>query len=162
MLGGAAEQSFGGLREQSFSGAVHQPDAPVVVEREHGDVDLGHHRAQERRRFKRTEALGAERLAEQIRFEKCQPERIVAVSAARANRVVALAQGREHVGQRLQWTHDALAQDHRRDQPGADEDETERPLDLAAVAVAPQEHHGHDDTRQPGENAEAKDEALVM
>ena len=97
-------------------------NAIVVVEREHGDVDLRHHRAQQRRRLHRAEPLRAQRFAEQIRFEKGEPERVVAIGAARANRVVALAQRGEHVRQRLQRPNDALAQHERGDQPRADDE----------------------------------------
>jgi hypothetical protein len=72
--GGAAEEALGGLGEEALAAAVdeHEPVLGRAVEGEHRDVDLRHHRAQQRRRLHRAEPLAAERLAEVVELEQRQ------------------------------------------------------------------------------------------
>ena len=102
LVGGAAEQLFGGLREQPLAGAVHEPQRLRAVEGEDRDVDLHHHRAQQRAGLERAEALLVQRRREHVHLEHDFAERVVAARAARADREVALAQRGEQVRQRLQ------------------------------------------------------------
>src|SRR5262249_17747986 len=64
LIGGSPEQTFGNMPEKALAGAVHEAQALVVIEREHGDVDVGHDRAKERGRLHRAEPLRAQRFAE--------------------------------------------------------------------------------------------------
>ena len=56
-VGVEAEHALGGAREQPLAGAVDQPQPALGIEREHRDVDLLHHGAQEARRLERAHAL---------------------------------------------------------------------------------------------------------
>jgi len=80
--GGAAEQLLRRLREQPLAGAVHEPQCVRAVEREDGDVDLHHHRPQERTGLERAEPLVVQRRCEHVHFEHDRAERIVAARAA--------------------------------------------------------------------------------
>ena len=78
------------------------------------DVDLLHHRAQQRGRLERAEPLRAQRRRRACSTSRsASAERVVGARAARADREVALAQRGEQVRQRLQRPHDALAQRER-------------------------------------------------
>ena len=81
-----------------------------AVEGEDGDVDLDHHRAQQRAGLERAEPLVVQRRGERVDLEHHRAERIVAGvrGRARADREVALAQRRQQVRQRLQRQHDAV------------------------------------------------------
>src|SRR6185436_16728476 len=57
LLGGASKQLLGRLREQALAGAIDQAQRLSAVEGEDGDVDLDHHRAQQRAGLERAEPL---------------------------------------------------------------------------------------------------------
>ena len=76
--GRTAEQQLGALCEQPFAGAVHQTQPLRAVEREHGDVDLDHHRLEQRARLERAEALVVQRRGEDVDFHHHGAEWIVA------------------------------------------------------------------------------------
>ena len=61
LAGGAAEQLLGGLRQQPLAGAVDQAQRLRAVEGEHRDVDLHHHRPQQRAGLERAEPLVVQR-----------------------------------------------------------------------------------------------------
>ena len=128
VVGAAAERAASaGPAEQPLAGAVHEAQHAVLVDGEHGDVDLRHHALQQRDRLERAEPLRAQRLAQRVHLGEGEAERIVEVGAARADRVVALAQRGEQVGERLQRTHDARAHRERRGEPRADDDGADGP-----------------------------------
>ena len=81
----------------------------VGIEREDGDVDLLHHRAQQRRGLDRAEPLLVQRFGELVDFDQHRAERIVGIGGAAADGEVVLAHGGEQVGQRLQRQDDAAA-----------------------------------------------------
>ena len=94
---------------QPLAGAVDHAQALLRIEGEHGDVDLLHDRAQQRRGLDRAQPLIVQRLGERIDLEQRGAERIVGVRGAAADREVVLAQRRQQVGQRLQRHDDARA-----------------------------------------------------
>ena len=108
-------QLLGGASQHLLDGAVHQPFARAVgdaqmlrrIEGEDGDVDLLHHRAEQRRGFDRTEALLVQRLGEGVHLGKGGAERVVGIDRAAADAEVVLAQRRQQVGEGLERHHDA-------------------------------------------------------
>src|ERR1700735_2074246 len=58
--------------------------------------------------FERAHALALEQIGERIDFGRELSQRIVCARAARAKRIVAFAQRRDHVGKRLQGADQAL------------------------------------------------------
>ena len=107
------------LTEQPLAGAIDEHQTMLVVERKDGHVDLGHHRAEERRGFLRAQALHAQRLGERVDFEHHVRQRIAAWRLPRADREVAFAHGREQIRDRLERTRDAIAHDDRQRDPRA-------------------------------------------
>src|SRR5215216_7700392 len=79
------QQSLGGLTKKTLAGAVDEAQSVGIVEREHSDVDLRHHGAEQRRRLHGAEALRSECFAEQVRLEKRESQGVVAVGAARTD-----------------------------------------------------------------------------
>ena len=131
-----------------------------AVEGEDGDVDLDHHRAQQRAGLERAEPLIVQRRGEHVDFEHHRAERIVAAGAARADREVALAQRREQVRQRLQRQHDAVADAERAAGPDADDEDGERPLHLGGVVAGPEQDERDERRREAGGEREQQD-ALI-
>jgi hypothetical protein len=160
-VGASAEQALRRLREQSFARAVHEPQLPLLVEREHGDVDLRHDLAKERRRFERAEMLLAERLAERIHLGEREPERVVEARTACADGVVAFAQRSEQVRQDLQRPHDTLAHRESRREPRSADEHRGGPLHLGRKILRPQDELKDDQRRQPAREREQQDPALV-
>ena len=117
-VGRVAEQLLGGAAEQALARAVHELQASLRIEREDGDVDLLHHRAQQRRRLHGAQPLLVQRLGQGVDLGHHVAERIAGHGAAAANREVVLAQRRHQVGQRLQRRHDVLAQRRQRARRG--------------------------------------------
>jgi hypothetical protein len=106
----------------AWPSSARRPGSPAAasvlgVEREDGDVDLLHHRAQQRRRLQRAEPLLAQRLASAFTSSSARPSASSLRRAAGADREVALEQRAEQVGQRLQRPHHALAQREREAEP---------------------------------------------
>ena len=96
-----------GAAEQALAGAVHEPQRGARVEGEDGDVDLLHHRAQQRGRLERAEPLLAQRLGERVHLARAPaPSASSRRPARRADREVPLAQRGEQVRERLQRPRD--------------------------------------------------------
>ena len=91
-----------GRPEQALARAVEQLQLGAGVEREHRDVDLLHHLAQERRGLERAQPLLAQHLGERVDLDERLAQRVVAAPDARAEREVLLAQRPQQVRQRLQ------------------------------------------------------------
>ena len=111
----------------------------VGIEREHRDVDLLHHRAQQRRGFDGAEPLLVQRLGELVDLDQHGAERILRIGRAAANREVVFAHRGEQIGERLQRQHDAAAQRRREPEQEADDDDRERPLHLGRVVAGPED-----------------------
>ena len=79
----------------------------------------------------------------------------------RADRVVALAQRGEQVGDRLQRPEHPLAHERRPDEPGADHDERERDLGAERVRAGPEQPARDQHGGQPGEQRRDEDPRLV-
>ena len=127
-LGRAADQVGVGDAEQPGAIAVHEHQPLVAVEGEDGDVDLGHHGVQERRRFLRAEPLAAQRVGQRVDLEHHVLERIGAAAGPRADREVAFAQRRQQVGDGLQRPRHVAARQH-----GQAEPRSPRPRSQAAT-----------------------------
>ena len=109
------------------------------VEREHRDVDLLDDAAEQRRGLEGAQPLRAQRVAQHVHLEQRQAEPVVGARAARADRVVALAQRGEQVGDRLERTQHALAHERGADEPGARREEREGDLDPEGVVAGPEQ-----------------------
>ena len=132
-------------------------DARVRVEGEHRDVDLDHHRAQQRPRLERPEPLIVQRLRQHVDLEHHRTERIVAAGAARADRKIAFAQRRQQVGQRLQRQHDAMPHAEGTAAPDADDEDGQRPLDFGGVIAGPQQDQRDERGREAGGQRKQQD-----
>ena len=161
LLGGASKQSLRHMTEKAFTSAVHESQTLIVVEREYGNVNVGHHRSQQCGRLHRAQPLRAQCFAQQIRLEICQSERVLPFRTARPNGVVTLAQCREHVRQGLQRADDTFSQHERRNKPRAEYDEAERTLHFGAVIVTPKQGERHDDARQSRKQRQLQHPPLV-
>jgi hypothetical protein len=117
VCGGLAEQHLLLFIQQALAAAIHQAQAAVLVEGEDGDIDLAHHRAQQRSRFQRAEALLAQRAAQRVDLAHHFAQRVVVAIRAAAHGKIALAQGAEQIGKRLQREDHALAQGQNAHQP---------------------------------------------
>src|SRR5947208_10651797 len=131
------------------------------VERKYGDVDLFHHAAEQRGRFERPQPLGAEIVAETVQLEEQQPERVLGIRPAGAQRVIALAQRGEHVRYGLQWPHDVLLYDGCAREPDARDQQREGPLRAGREVAAPEKPQGACNGREAAEQREPKDASLV-
>src|SRR5712664_4926656 len=60
LIAGPIEQPLGGLGQQLLSCPVHQPQALITIEREHGYVNLAHDAAQQCGGFEGAESLLAQ------------------------------------------------------------------------------------------------------
>ena len=131
------------------------------VEREDGDVDLFHHTAEQRGRFEGAQPLGAEIVAQTVQLEEQQSERVLGIRPPGAERIVALAQRGQHVGDGLQGSHDVFPYDRRARQPDARDHERERPLCAGSEVAEPEEAQGERDSWEAPEQREPKDAPLV-
>src|SRR5450432_1246827 len=102
----ATEHLVHRLSKQILARAVDQPQAPLGIEGENGNVDFRHDRPEQSGRFERAEALQSKRLAERIYFQHRLPESVVDPGAPGANRIVSFAQRGEQVRHRLQGADD--------------------------------------------------------
>ena len=126
----AAEEALAGLREQALARAIEQPQPVRLVEGEDRDVDLLHHRAQQRCRLERAQSLRAQRRREHVHLEQREAERVAVARAARARGEISLAQRSQHVRDRLQWANHALARREGEGEPAQDDEQRQRPADL--------------------------------
>ena len=79
LLGGAAEHLLHARAHQPLAGAVDDAQPLLRIEGEHRDVDLLHHRAQQRRGLDGAEALLVQRLGERVDLDQRGAERIVRI-----------------------------------------------------------------------------------
>ena len=146
--GRAPEQLLGGAAEQPLAGAVHQPQPLRRVEGEHRDVDLLHHRPQQRGGLDRAEPLLVQRLGQRVDLGHDVAERIAGRHRPPADREVVLAHRGDEVGQRLQRRHDvrpaATPGTRRRRRRAA----WYRPLHLGGVVAGPQQDQRRGQRRQ--------------
>jgi hypothetical protein len=143
-----AQQLFGGPPKQPLAGTVDQPQALRRIEGEHGDVDLLHHRAQQRRGLDGAEPLLVQGLGQRVDLGHHVAERIPGRNGAAADREVVLAHRRDEVGQRLQRSDDVDAQRHQATGRHRRQQRRQRPLHLRRITAGPQQDHGNDDRRQ--------------
>ncbi len=134
-----AQQPLGGLAQQPLAAPVHQPQPAVAVEGEHRHVDLLDHPPEQRGGLQLPESLPPERLAQRVHFQQRETERVVGIGAAGPDGVVAFAQRGEEVGDGLERTDDALAQEERAEQPGADREQGEGEPDSQRVVAGPEQ-----------------------
>jgi hypothetical protein len=109
VLRGPPQQLLDRTAEQPFPGTIHQPQLVLIVEGEHRNVDLTHHRPQQCGCLERPQAFVAQRVGQRIDLEQRLAERIVAPRATRPKREIALSQRLEQIRHGLQRKHDAMA-----------------------------------------------------
>src|SRR5437016_6852167 len=68
-----AQQFVHCLAEQSLAGTINETQTPFWIESENRNIDFPHDRAQQRRRFKSTETLQAQRFAKRIDLQQNLP-----------------------------------------------------------------------------------------
>jgi hypothetical protein len=126
----AAAQARLGLAQQLLSEAIDETQAAFVVEREDGDLDLGHDLREKSSRFERPEPLLAKRLGERVDFQEHFAQRIVEPRAARPDGEVLLPHRREEVRHGLERTDHALPESLREEQPRENDEDGQRPANL--------------------------------
>ena len=159
---GPAQQAARGKAEEAFAAPVHQPEPGFAVEGEHRGVDLRHHRAEEGSRLHGPEPLGPQGLGQQVGFEIGQAKIVIGIGPAGAEGVVALPQGAQHVGERLQGPDEPVVEDREPEQQGA------RPATTVPVqrtrpgmVPGPEQHQRDDDRREGGRQGDEEDAARV-
>ena len=147
--GGPAQQPFRGSTEQLLGPTIHQPQHPGVVEREDGRVDLRHDGPKQGGGFQGSEPLPPQRVGKDIGLEVHQPEGVIpGVGTADPERIVALAQGRQDVGEGLQGPDHPFMQGTEPDRQ-SDSDEGHRgPAGAVRRVGVPQQQHRNDHGRQ--------------
>ena len=159
--GAAIEQPLGRLTEQTLAGAVHELQPPGAVEGEDGDVDLGHHLAQQRGGFDRAKALFVQGLGENVDLAHHVAEGIVGPAGPGADGEVALAERGEQVGQRLQRNDHAMLDREGAAERHAENQDAQRPLDLWRVVAGPQNDERGEQTGQ-GAGEGKQEQALIV
>ena len=157
----AADAALGRLAQQPLAAAVDQPEPAVPVEGEDGDVDLLDHPPEQRGGLELPQALAPQRLAQRVHLEQREPEGVVGAGAAGPDRVVALAQRGEQIGDGLERAHHPLAQQQRTDQPGADREQGEGEPDAQGMIAGPEQPGRHQHRRQAGGEGAGEDARLV-
>jgi hypothetical protein len=161
--GRAAEDALGGLVEEELRGVVGEAELVGGVEGENRDVDFLHHGAEEGGGFEGVEALVLKRAAEGVDLPHNVAEGFVAAGAAGAHGEIALAEGGEEVGHRLQRAHDAVARGGGKAEPKSQNQQGKRPLDFrrGRGGVQPKEIRRGGDRGQAGEQRVEEDELVV-
>src|SRR3954466_12508099 len=113
-----------------FSRAVNQSEAMLRIESENGYIDFCHDGAQQGRRFERPQTLNAQRFAKRIDFQQDLAERVVQASAARANRVIAFAQGGQEIAHGLERMGEVFSRAGDEAQETSTNDDGQGPLNL--------------------------------
>ena len=156
-----AEQPLGGLAQKTLAAAVDQPEPPRCIEGEDGDVDLLDHPTEERGGLELPEPLSAEGLAQRVHLQQRQTERVVRAGAPRADRVVALAQRREQVGDGLQRADDPLPQQRGADEPGSQREQRKGEPHPQRVGAGPEQPAGDQHRRKSGQERGGEDPRFV-
>ncbi len=145
---GKSQQALFGAAQQTFASPIDQPQLRVVVEGEDRQVDLLHHRPQQRIGFQCTQALLPKNFAEGIHFDHHFAHGIVVSRPASAHRKVFFAQGRQQIRKRLQGKDDAMPQRKGEAKPKSKNEKCQRPDRARRIIPAPQENHGNERTRE--------------
>ena len=156
-----AEQSLGRLAQEPRAGAVDELELLVMIEREHRNLDLRHHFAQQRGGFECVEALVPQSLDQRVHLDHHLPKRVAAARAARADGKVSLAERGEQVRQRLKGKDDAFAQRECEAQTERDDDDRQRPLDLGGVITRPEKDERDERAGQRRGERHQQDAAVV-
>jgi hypothetical protein len=156
-----SEETLGRTAQDPLPRAVHETQAPLVIEDEDRGLDLLHHLAQERRRVERAEALLAQRLPERVHLAEREAERVFgARGASGPDGVVALQEGGHHVRERLDRAHDALPETEHERAPKREHEPGDRPPDARRKIGGPEENHPECGSRQPREKSEEENTLL--
>ena len=160
-VGSPPEQALGWLAEQPLAAGVDQAQRAGVVKGEHRDVDFSHHALQQRGGFQRAEPPLAQLVHQRVEFEHGEAERVFGARSAGAQRIVLLANRRQHVRKRLQRANHPLAHGEGARQREHRQRDGERPLRAGGEVAGPEQHEGDHQRRQPGDEGEDGDLAFV-
>jgi hypothetical protein len=149
------QELFRGAAEQALAGAVHEAQPPIGIEGEQRDVDLLHHRAQQRRGLDGAEPLFVQGLGQGVDFGHHVAQRIALRRAPAADGEVVLAHRGDEVGQRLQRRHDVRPQGRHRAAGGDGEQQRHGPAHLGRVVARPEQQEGGHERRPGGEQGQA-------
>ncbi len=156
-----SDQAVGALAEEPLSRAIHEPQRPLRIEREHRHGDLFEHFAERLRGLHRAESLVSEDLLERVHLEVGEGERVRRLAHAGANREVPLPERREHVGERPEWPHDVLAQHHGEAEPGPEQEDRDQPLHAHREVAEPDQRQRGGDPGQARQHRQHEDAAVV-
>src|SRR5437667_4533349 len=153
-----AKKPLGGARQEALAGAIDQAQLAFGIEGENGDINLLHHRAEERGGFERSEALLAKGLTQRVYLAHHLSQSIVVTRPARTNRKILFAQRRQKIGERLQRKDDAMTQRHSEAEPEENKEDCESPGRARGIVTRPEENQGNQragETRGHGEKLNA-------
>jgi len=105
--------------------------------------------------------LRLERRAEGIYLRHEIAQRIHATCAPSPDGKVAFTQGKKQIGHRLEGADHPHAGGGCTTEPADDDDHADGPLDLEREVPGQQEHHRHDDGRQPRQQSLEEDVPVV-
>src|SRR6266850_6324898 len=147
--------------QQALAGAINEAQLRVVVERKDGEVDFFHHGAQQRAGFQRAQALLPQRLAERVHFNDHFAHGVVAARAARPQRKILFAQGRQQIRKCLQGEDHPGAQREGESQPKRNDKKSQRPKRAGRKISRPQQNERNQRTRKACSQREELDAALI-
>ena len=160
--GAAVEQALGRFAEQLFAGPVDQPEFLGAVKSEHGDLNLGHHLAEQRGGFQCGQALLPQVLTERVDLDDDFPQRIFAPPASSPDGVIALPDGRQQIGECLEWKPDLPDERKRAAEPDRRNECHHRPPRLAAILAHPKKSEGRRNRRQARHEGDPENPMLVL
>ncbi len=114
----------------------------------------------ERRRLDRFGSLPLQRVAERVDLLHHEIGGAAGLGAGPADRVVPFVQRAEQIGGEVEHARDHLVRRQRAADPDDEDDGGERPADLEAVVLAPDDPDQRDRRRQPAEQRQADDGLL--
>src|SRR5580692_13163807 len=126
LCGCATQKSHGGLLQQPFSRRVNQAKNLIWVEREQRHLNLLDDTAHQRRGFNGSNTLLGKQVGQSIYLKGQLAQRIIRGCSACSKGVVLFTQGRDDIGQGLQWPRGLLVQRHRQQPPREQFDENQR------------------------------------
>ena len=156
------DQLVARLADHLLGGLVDEEQLVGRIEREDGDGDLLHHVREQHRRLDGFGPLALQREAEVVDLAHHHRHRAAAPGAQAADRVVALTQRAEQVGDQVQRSHRELPRRRSRSDPDQDDDARQRPPHLDGQVLPNQEIPCHRDRRKRAGEHEQKDRQLEV
>jgi len=157
-----ADQFVAGLPHQPFTRAVDEQQLVGRVERKDRDADLLHDVGQECRRLHRFGALALQRRPEVVDLPHDHGHRAAAARAQAPNRIVALPQGAQQVGDEVERTDRDLPRRRCRAHPDQQDDDEQGPPHFVGGGIREQKIDGDGDRREAAAQYERREHELEI